>query len=180
VGQVAGDSFAAFSLDDELAQIPEALNATVKQVDKAVSRALISTARWIKTRVVREMSIEFGLKLKAVRQRVFVSTNKVKSKRIAKIWLGLNPIDAMAAKKVVETESGVLSGDHFFAGAFMASIRQGSSVRVYKRTGSQRFPVNKQLIPLSGREMEIANKFSKMAETKFRDELSRQFKQIRI
>lgn len=116
------------------------LAATHEQVKRALNSTLRKMAAWVRTRSVRGLSKELGIKQKTIRRRL----RSIKARPTAnggaevKVWYGLDPI-ALVHLGAKQSGKGVrASGGRFVQGAFIAKGQ------VFKRKGKERLPLEKQ------------------------------------
>lgn len=92
--------------------------AAMKRVQ---NRAINETGRWIKSQLSRTLPALTGIPRKALANRIKqLKTRESRGKIIGKVWLGSNPIDAMALKDGGPVNTGYTSGDYYFEGGFKA------------------------------------------------------------
>lgn len=133
---------------DRLSQLQVDLQATDTEVRQALRSTLGKMARWMRTQSARGLSKELDLKQKAVRKRLKSFRARIKGKHIeVKIWYGLDPIDYMDLSPR-QTLAGVSAGRRRVPGAFIANARGGTR-KVFKRKGSGRLPIEKQVVEIS-------------------------------
>lgn len=127
----------------QLEAIAQELAGTDAEVKTALKRAINRTVMWMKTRAKQALSK--GLKIPSriiqarLRHSLFTGEITSADTRLARIWVGLNPISA-ARLKPKQNKRGVTAGGELFPGAFMATGRSGNR-HVYRRMGKSRLPI---------------------------------------
>lgn len=112
------------------------LSATAMQ--NAWRRTVRKTANWIKGQTVKAVSAETGIAQHVLRRRVrFYHRPKD-----AKVWLGLNPLNAHRLGRVRQTRRGVTAGRQHFPGAWVMK-KKGPQGPVFRRVGSGRLPIER-------------------------------------
>lgn len=115
---------------------------TPAQAEAAWRRTLRKTGNYMKTLVGREVSKEKQIPLKVLRDRL---NFYLKSPSTAKVWLGLNPIEAHRlayGAGARQRGNGVTAGRHRFSGAWLMPVHAKTAdgnkyqrVRERKRRG---------------------------------------------
>ena len=126
----------------EIESIAREMGATQDQVRKAWNRAIQRSAGTLR-KMTSKMRSDIGIRKAAtVRRRMRVRRGRGKDNFSAlRLWFGLNdlPIHELTGR-ARQTARGVTFRDEEFEGAFMARVGGGRR-RVWKRSGSARFPV---------------------------------------
>lgn len=104
-------------LDKEFKRLSKQLNQLdEKEVPRGVSRVINREAEKAKTKVVRRVAKNIGIKQKLVRDRVF--RNKARPNRlVSRIWAGQDAINALNAG-ARKTDDGFKLGPYEWQGAF--------------------------------------------------------------
>lgn len=92
------------------------------QAEAAWRRTLRKTGNYVKTLVGREVSKEEQIPLKVLRDRL---NYYLKSPTTAKVWLGVNPIEAHRlayGKGAQRSGNGVKAGRHHFSGGWLMPV----------------------------------------------------------
>ncbi|MBU2708828.1 hypothetical protein KCM76_22735 [Zooshikella marina] len=121
------------STEKHLQPLIDQLENQPKLFTKAVQRAMRKTARWLKTRMARELAKQMGVVQKGLKSRFILSTEgKGKNQKFI-FWLGTYPLAAEMAGKPRNTKKGVSVKKHRFVGAFYKQV-YGSSQHVWIRS----------------------------------------------
>jgi hypothetical protein len=124
LAQADKDAFSDFA-----ALVPQAARA-------AQRRALNKTLRWLRTHIARAVGRQARIAIAAVRQRL--KAYPVNSNEQAKLWFGVNPIEASRAGRVRQGRSGVSVAGRKYQGAFYKTV-YGSEPDIWIRTASKHF-----------------------------------------
>lgn len=131
------------------------LDATPKQIDKAMSSTFTKLARWLTTKSVRELAKVLKLPPKEVKRRLrtFRLARSGGGKAV-RVWYGLDPM-GMIHLGAKQTKEGVTAfGDRFVKSAFIARGRAGrgpasdGNRQVFIREGRTRLPIKKVTVEL--------------------------------
>lgn len=112
-------------LDSDILDLERDLEISVSQMQKAISRALRKTSRWLETHSKRELGVALGVPqniLSARYRKTFHFKNGVRS---VNVWFGLNPISIKDMGNLVQTRAGVRVGKKNFVGSFIATMDSG-------------------------------------------------------
>lgn len=127
--------------DSELDAIARSVGATEKIAVQAGRAAVRKTMRWASTRVRRAVAAKLNVPQKAIKNRFKMRQPGGRAMSGA-IWIGLDPINPIYAN-ARETRSGVrAAGGRTWGGAFIARGRGGTGLRVFKRQGKARLPLD--------------------------------------
>ena len=133
---------------DELFSVQRMLNATNAQIERAGTRAMNKTLKWIGSNARHEIAQKHDIPLKSLKGRVRLSNAKPgKARAIA--WFGIGDMRAIFAG-ARQNARGVQARSHFFQSAFIATPY--GHLNVFKRKGKERFPIIVQKIPLEHAE----------------------------
>ncbi|MDE1465926.1 hypothetical protein [Spartinivicinus poritis] len=134
---------------NHLQQIIDHVETQPKLVNKAVRRAMRKTARWLKTRMARELASQMGVAQKGLKNRFILSTvGKGKNQKYS-FWLGTYPLAAEEAGKARNLKKkGVAVKKYRFAGAFYKNV-YGSKKHVWIRTTRNRAAGYSSVSPVS-------------------------------
>jgi len=150
--------------------LPEELN---KVMEESVKRGMRDVLKWLGTQIARQLAQKEQIKTKVAKKRVFIDklqrSKELMQGKKARVWIGLDPVDASGAKKVNQLSGGVLAGGHYFPSAFYEAVF-GDVKGIYRRTGSERFPVIRERIPL-GDDIDI-DQFAKEAQNRLSDRIN--------
>jgi hypothetical protein len=115
------------------------LAATKGEAERALRSTLRKMAAWVRTRSIKGLSDKLKIQQKSIRRRLrSIKAKNTPTGAQVSIWYGLNPI-ALIHLQARQNARGVrASGGRFAASAF---IRKG---QVFKRTGKDRLPIEKQ------------------------------------
>jgi hypothetical protein len=118
-----------------------ALTDFAKLVPKAAAnaqrRAINKTLGGLRTQIAREVGRKEGIAIHAVRQRLRAYTAKGSTTR-AKLWFGINPLEASRTGRPRQTQAGVTVGKRRYAGAFHKKV-YGGKPDIWIRTASKHF-----------------------------------------
>jgi len=123
-------------LGDDLAELEEQLQLSFPQIQKAVSRALAKTSRWIETHSKRELGKALSLPQRIFNVRYHHSYRLKNSERSVLVWFGLEPIPTYRLGRAEQNNMGVRVGRHQFDGAFIATMKNGHQ-GVFERKASK-------------------------------------------
>ncbi|MCW6036820.1 phage tail protein [Spirulina subsalsa FACHB-351] len=121
-------------------RMPELIEATAKQLELAVGRALRKTGQWLRTHSVRELGRELGITQAPLRQR-FKLYPRVEDGQV-KVWVGLRPISVHYLGSPAQTVTGVRVGRQSYDGAFVNPMRSRHML-VWRRKGRERLPIER-------------------------------------
>lgn len=129
-----------------------------KAIERAQRRAANKTAKWFRTRVLRELGPAIGIPQKIIRDRFRVSPakggrtqargpNRTKS---AFLWFGTNHVDAMQLPRRGRSRGkGYAIGHHYFEGGFRAFHKADYGVEgIFARKDERRLPIIRQGVPI--------------------------------
>ena len=160
--------------------VEEVINSfemSIKDTNIATKRAMKRTLDWIRSKSVKEISVQTGIQARELRKRFKI---KVKSNGLSGVvWYGILPVSLIHLKPK-KTKTGIkagIRGQIVRQGAFIAPRRSGDSVlQVYKRTGSTRFPIDKQTEIIKTDVQTFISKIKPELEKKLLNELRHQLK----
>ena len=121
----------------DFAALSKRLGLTDQAARRAYRRAADKTLTWLKRQVARDVNGTMGIPMKVLRKRLKAYRTSQRSMR-AKLWLGLNAIDAGEIGKGRQQRAGVRVGKFFFRGAFKARI-YGGGEKIWIRRDSKWF-----------------------------------------
>lgn len=169
----------AIDLGDDIAELEEQLEISIKQLQKAVARALTKTARWLETQTKRELGVALSVPQRVLAARYYKTFYMKNGKRTVNVWFGLSPISVGALGKPVQTDIGVRVGKHHFIGAFVATMKSGHQ-GVFKRkhdSGGKRskrsdgqwteLPIEEERFPIEAIAEPIIERYHVRAEARF-------------
>lgn len=107
-----------------------------KAARAAQRRALNKTLRWLRTHIARAVGKQERIAISAVRQRL--RAYPVDANGQARLWFGINPIEASRAGRVRQSRSGVAVAGRRYQGAFFKRV-YGSAPDIWIRTASKHF-----------------------------------------
>ncbi|WP_342627568.1 hypothetical protein AAC691_15550 [Nguyenibacter vanlangensis] len=126
---------------EEFMPIVRALDPGGDYIGKAVGSTNQRMAQWMLTRSVRGLSARLGIPQKVLRRRLkrFRVQGYIHG---AKVWYGLDAIP-FTDLRPVEDRGGVVTrdGGYYERGAFVTASRKTGRMRVLKRQGRERLPV---------------------------------------
>lgn len=133
---------------DELDTVALELGATEEAFDKAVAAACRKMAEWLKAQSVKGLAHELGIRQKVIRQRL----RTFRMQRAGpggeyKLFYGLDPIGYIRLGTPRKTAKGVRVGKFFIKEGFVAKDK-GAHVRVFKRRGRARLPIEVQKLDI--------------------------------
>ncbi|MNK29144.1 hypothetical protein D3C87_475320 [compost metagenome] len=133
----------------QLTEAGQELNATPKQVQLALSRALSRTASALRTMSGQGLKSELDLRrLGALRKRL----KSIKLRSAAdgvQLWYGLNDMPVSWFKGTPkETADGATFRGQKFPGAFVAKSSYARTKTIMKRKGKARLHIEEQLLPV--------------------------------
>lgn len=122
------------------------------QADRAMIRALRTTAKWVDTQGSRALAKASKVPLKALKRGKGVGRVRLKmpqqGKLRASVWFGTMPVKAAYVGKLSQHAKGARAGKHFFPGGFKARMRSGH-IGIYLRKGKKRTPLVEQTVSLA-------------------------------
>jgi hypothetical protein len=165
------------SVESQIEKIVSSINALPEQVNQAAIFALNRTAEWMKGQVSKEISAEKRIKLKAIRDRIFIARANKKNLQ-SLLNCNFRGIYARDLGSMRQTPEGAKAGGHLFPGAFVATLRKGAKTGIYRRKGKERFPVKSVMIPIFDEAMKIIEELvgdeaRSVFEKRFKHEISR-------
>ncbi|WP_394179631.1 hypothetical protein [Marinomonas posidonica] len=119
-------------LGSEIAELEEQLELSVRQLQKAVTRTLKKTARWLETHTKRELGVALSVPQRVLAARYYKTFYLKNGERTVNVWFGLSPISVYSLGKAKQTDLGVRVGKHHFIGAFIATMKSGHT-GIFKR-----------------------------------------------
>jgi len=145
--------------------------AAIKRVQ---SRGINETAAWIKSRLLRELPSATGIPRKVLARRIKQRKAQASLADIisGKVWLGINPIDAMALNDGGAVNSGYMAGDFYFEGGFKAKMRSGATA-IFARTSRARLPIKRQNIKIDSPFNEVVRRLIPQAERELARKMQR-------
>lgn len=131
-----------FSGWEEFLPVIRAIDPGGAYIQKAVGSTNTSMSQWVVTRSLRGLSELLKIRQSIIRRRLkrFHIQGEILG---AKVWYGLDgvPFTDLSPKKI---EGGVRTGDggYYEADAFITTSRRSGRMRVLKRQGRARYPVD--------------------------------------
>lgn len=119
-------------LGEELAHLEAQLLASVPQINKAVTRALKKTTKWIETHSKRELGVALSLPQRVLSARYMHDMVVKDGRRSVHVWFGLNPIVITDLGNLSQNAIGAKAGKHQFVGSFVAQMKSGHK-SIFKR-----------------------------------------------
>ena len=134
---------------DDLRQVPHFLGLQKHDIERAMLRAINKTARWLRTRIAREVATELNVKVGLARNSLQL---RMASRHGLNASVGLNPkasrIKAVDLGQPKQNKAGVRVGRHSFRGAFIATMPSGHT-GVFRRKGKARLPIQEMHVSLT-------------------------------
>lgn len=173
-------------LGHELAELEEQLRLSFPQVQKAVTRALKKTAKWIETHSKRELGTALSLPQRIFSVRFHHSYKLKSGERAVSVWFGLNPIAISQLGKAKQHSTGVRVGRYNFDGAFIATMKSGhegvfkrkssSNTRREKRPDGQwtELPIEEERFSIEDIAQPIVERYYVRAEARFKEILQQE------
>ena len=134
-----------FTVDaTEIDLIVDRLKAEEQHIEKAVSRAIIKTSRWMQTTAKRSLAKLLGTSIGKIKGRALNIGNG--KHRVAALWLGSNPIQAKYLK-AKQRASGVVVpyNGQVFSNAFQAPdvslSGKTTNKHFFERVGGDTYPI---------------------------------------
>lgn len=151
-------------LADTQNRMPELIDATKKQLDTAVARALRGAGQWLRTHSVRELGKELGIVQRPLRQR-FKMFSRVENGEV-KVWVGLSPMSVHYLGNPRQTVSGVSVGRKSYDGAFVNPMRS-RQVMVWRRKGRERLPIERVTEEIAELGEAVVHRWERRVEARF-------------
>lgn len=126
-----------------LDRIGRDLGATAVQIAPAMRTAVSRVTKWAGNEAARRISKATKVTGKVIKGRMRVEVMG-KDGVLGRVWAGLRNIP-LKAMKPRQTKSGVTAGPAKRPGAFISKKLGG---HVFKRTGKERLPIEKQTLPI--------------------------------
>lgn len=126
-----------------LDRIAGQLDATPKQVDRALRITTNRMAAFLRRKAARELSKDLRVSLDVLRYRMksLKAGGYNQGAHKARVWFGLNPL-ALKHLGPRQVAKGVKAGPLYVKGAFMAKGQ------VFKRLGRKRLPIDQVTYPI--------------------------------
>jgi hypothetical protein len=166
-------------LGDSVAELEEQLELSIRQLQKAVTRTIQKTARWLETQTKRELGLALSVPQRVLAARYYKTFYMKNGRRTVNVWFGLSPIAVSALGKPKQTDIGVRVGKHQFIGAFIATMKSGHS-GVFKRkhaSGGKRskrsdgqwteLPIEEERFSIEKIALPIIERYHARAEARF-------------
>ncbi len=129
------------SVDKQINNILETINAYPEQLKRAAILAVNRTAEWLKGSVAKELSKNKRIKLKLIRDKITILKEDKRYIR-RHLEFHLQDIPVMQLGGVKQNAIGTVAGGVLYPHAFIATLRKGvGKPNVYRRVGRERFPV---------------------------------------
>jgi hypothetical protein len=165
------------SVESQIEKIVSSINALPEQVAQAATLALNRTADWMKGQVSKELSAEKRIKLKAIRDRIFILRANKKNLQ-SLLNCNFRGIFARDLGSMRQTPAGAKAGGQIFPGSFIATLKPGAKQGIYRRKTKKRFPVKSVTIPIFNEATKIieelvGNEARSVFEKRFRHEIGR-------
>ena len=119
-------------LGDDILDLERDLEISISQIQKAISRVLKKTARWLEIHSKRELGVALGVPQHILSTRYRKTFHFKNGTRSVNVWFGLNPILAKDIGRSVQSNTGVKVGNKSFVKAFIATMDNGH-LGVFKR-----------------------------------------------
>jgi hypothetical protein len=123
------------------------LEASARDMERAVRTAANRTARWARTQIARGLAARLGVPKDALAGKRLTAKS---GRSGAKVWIALNPLNAYKASPSqmaaligplrAGERRGLRAGGVDFAGAFVMTSKHGGKAAVQRR-GRARFPL---------------------------------------
>lgn len=149
---------------DSADRLPELIDATHQQLEKAVGRALRKTGAWLRTHSVRELGRELGIKQSPLRAR-FKLYPTIRDGQV-KVWVGLKPISVHYLGSPRQTPTGVRVARRDYEGAFVDPMRTRHTM-VWRRKGRERLPIERVALELGDESIAVVERWERRVEARF-------------
>jgi hypothetical protein len=165
------------SVDAQIEKIVSSINALPEQVVQAALFSLNRTAEWMKSQVSKNLSAEKRLKLKLIRDKIKIARANKKNLQ-SLLNCNFRGIQARDLGSLKQTPAGAKAGNQLFPGSFVATLKPGAKVGIYRRKTKKRFPVKSVTIPIFEEATKIIEELAgdearSVFEKRFRHEISR-------
>lgn len=175
-------------LDDELSALEDQLLVSVSQIQRAVTRTLKKTAKWLETHSKRELGVALRVPQRVLSTHYYQSFNIKDGKRTARVWFGLNPIRLWSIGTAKQNDIGVKVGRHFYEGSFIATMASGhegvfnrsakshaDNRRVKRKDGQwSELPIKEQSFKIQDIAEPILERYHNRAEARFKQILKQE------
>lgn len=145
-------------------RMPDLIDATAKQLETAVGRALRKTGQWLRTHSVRELGRELGINQAPLRQR-FRLYPRVQDGEV-KVWVGLRPLSVHYLGDPQQGVTGVKVGRNTYDGAFINPMRSRHKL-VWRRKGQERLPIERVTQEIAEMGEAVVNRWEARVERRF-------------
>ncbi|CAH6982704.1 conserved hypothetical protein [Vibrio chagasii] len=115
-------------------EVKDVENFKHKDMHEAASVALKVASKWLTRESIKRIGYKLKIRHSAGRRRVLMHK---KDKDKGGVWIGLQPLNIAYIRNYQQTPKGVLSGEHFYKGAFAQAIGN-STENVWVRTSNRR------------------------------------------
>lgn len=161
---MAGGFEISLRMQDAQNRMPELINATRKQLDTAVNRALRGAGQWLRTHSVRELGRELGIVQRPLRQRFRMYSRLADGE--VKVWVGLTPLSVHYLGSPRQTVTGVRVGRKNYDGAFVNPMRS-RQVMVWRREGRERLPIERVTEEIAELGEAVVQRWERRVEARF-------------
>lgn len=145
-------------------RMPDLIEATRKQLETAVGRALRKTGAWLRTHSVRELGRELGITQAPLRQR-FQLYPRIRDGEV-KVWVGLRPLSVHYLGTPRQTPTGVRVKRRDYEGAFIEPMRTRYPL-VWQRKGRERLPIERVTEELGDVAVTVVERWERRVERRF-------------
>ena len=154
-----------------LDRIGRDLGATAAQIAPAMRTAVSRVTKWAGNEAARRISKATKVTGKVLKGRMRVEVMG-KDGVLGRVWAGLSPIP-LKAMKPRQTKSGVTAGPAKRPGAFISKKLGG---HVFKRTGKERLPIEKETFSILDPGMDAMGSLEKEIGERLQREFESQLK----
>lgn len=150
-------------------KVKEWAGITMEELKEAVRLATADTASWANKESAKDLGQELKVPYPAMRRRIKVKRRMMTfdgSLATARIWYGINAV-SLKYLKPKQDGVGVTTTAKAIPGAFIARTMKGN---VFKRTGPERLPIEKQTLDVEEKAASfLANTFEPKVSAYFMD-----------
>ncbi len=183
--------FLDIDLSSELGELEQQLQVSIIQIQKAVSRTLKKTGRWLETHSKREIGVALALPQRVLSVRYYQRFSVKNGNRSVNVWFGLNPIRMSAIGNAHQTAAGVKVGKHEYHGAFIAQMESGH-VGVFQRIAAAdtrrekrkkdgqwtELPIKEEIFEIESLSAPILERYYARAEARFKQILKQEINYV--
>lgn len=149
------------------------LDALPKTIFNAQRSAISTTTTWAGKELRNRMQVKTGIPARVFRQF------RVKTKRnreTGMVWIGLNRVKASYVGKLSQDTGGAWAGDYYFAGGFIARMKNGHA-GIFKRKSQSRLPLAEQTVNLD-LGFEVAEEVAVQAQIELRNRFAAKLREL--